>query len=50
VVASFHVVGADLIIRRENDFLDGLQADAAARYGWTLEWNPDQMTVRSAIG
>jgi uncharacterized protein involved in tellurium resistance len=46
VIASFHVVAEDLIIRRENDFLSGLQEDAAARYGWTLEWNPDRMTVR----
>ena len=47
VVASFHIVQGDLIIRRENDYLDGLQADAAARYGWALEWNPDGMTPRS---
>jgi uncharacterized protein involved in tellurium resistance len=46
VVASFHVVGDDLIIRRENDYLDGLQAQAAERYGWALEWNPDGMTLR----
>ncbi len=46
VVASFHVSGDDLVIRRENDFLDGTQADAAARHGWTLEWNPDGMTLR----
>jgi stress response protein SCP2/uncharacterized protein involved in tellurium resistance len=46
VIASFHVVGGDVIIRRENDYLDGLQSDAAARYGWALEWNPDGMTLR----
>ena len=46
LMASFHVVGSDLIIRRENDYLDGLQAQAAARYGWNLEWNPDGMTLR----
>ena len=46
VVASFHVVDTDLIIRRENDYLDGLQAQAAQRYGWTLDWNPDGMTLR----
>lgn len=46
VVASFHMVSGDLIIRRENDYLEGLQADVAARYGWALEWNPDGMTLR----
>ncbi|OHV34473.1 stress protein [Parafrankia soli] len=46
VVASFHMVGDDLVIRRENDFVEGTQADAAARYGWSLEWNPDGMTPR----
>ena len=46
VVASFHVVGDDLVIRRENDFEDGPQAEAALRYGWALEWNPDGMTLR----
>jgi stress response protein SCP2/uncharacterized protein involved in tellurium resistance len=46
VVASFHVVGSDLIIRRENDYLDGLAAQAAERYGWALEWKPDGMTLR----
>ncbi|HEX4429585.1 MAG TPA: TerD family protein [Frankiaceae bacterium] len=47
VVASFHVSADDLVIRRENVFLDGTQADAAARYGWALEWNPDGMTLRA---
>jgi uncharacterized protein involved in tellurium resistance len=47
VVASFHVVDGDLILRRENDFVDGVQADAASRYGWALDWNPDGMTVRT---
>ncbi|CAO5192282.1 Stress protein [Frankia sp. AiPs1] len=47
VVASFHVVEDDLVIRRENDFLTGTQADAAARYGWTLEWGPDGTTPRA---
>jgi stress response protein SCP2/uncharacterized protein involved in tellurium resistance len=47
VVASFHVSADDLVIRREDVFLDGTQADAAARYGWTLEWNPDGMTLRT---
>jgi uncharacterized protein involved in tellurium resistance len=46
VIASFHISDGDLVIRRENDFLDGIQADAAARYGWTLDWNPDGMTLR----
>jgi stress response protein SCP2/uncharacterized protein involved in tellurium resistance len=46
VVASFHVSADDLVIRRENVFLDGAQAEAAARYGWALEWNPDGMTLR----
>jgi uncharacterized protein involved in tellurium resistance len=46
-VASFHVFANDLIIRRENDYFDGLQAEAAARYGWTLEWNADGMTPRA---
>ncbi len=46
VIASFHVSDGDLVIRRENVFLDGVQADAAARFGWTLEWNPDGMTPR----
>lgn len=46
VAASFHVVAGDLIIRRENDYLDGLHPDAAARYGWAFEWNPDGMTLR----
>ncbi len=48
VVASFHVFQGDLIIRRENEYFDGLQADAAARYGWTFEWNADGMTPRTA--
>ena len=47
VVASFHVSAEDLVIRRENDFLDGTQSDAAARYGWALDWNPDGMTLRT---
>ena len=47
VVASFHVAYGDLIIRRENDYLDGLQVEAATRYGWALEWNPDGMTPRN---
>jgi uncharacterized protein involved in tellurium resistance len=47
VVASFHVVGPDLVIRREDDFVDGPQAIAAERYGWALEWNPDGMTLRA---
>jgi uncharacterized protein involved in tellurium resistance len=50
VIASFHVVDDDLVIRRENDFLPGLQADAAPRYGWALDWNPDGMTLRSGPG
>ena len=48
VIASFHVAAGDLIIRRENDYLEGVQSDAAARYGWTFEWNSDGMTVRAA--
>lgn len=70
VVASFSVVGPDLVMRREDDYLVdaqpgdppaidrqptdrqfvGLQADAAERYGWALDWNPDGMTLRSAPG
>jgi stress response protein SCP2/uncharacterized protein involved in tellurium resistance len=46
VVASFHVAQDDLVIRRENDFLPGPQADAAQRYGWTLDWNPDGLSLR----
>ncbi len=46
VLASFHVFQGDLIIRRENDFLDGVQSEAAAKYGWSLEWEPDGMTPR----
>ncbi len=46
VAASFHVSDGDLVIRRENDLIEGVQADAAARYGWTLDWNPDGMTLR----
>ncbi|CAO5238121.1 hypothetical protein FAGKG844_240001 [Frankia sp. AgKG'84/4] len=46
VVSSFHVVGDDLIIRRENDFLAGTQADAAERYGWSLDWNQDRTSPR----
>jgi len=34
------------VIRRENDFLPGPQAEAAARYGWVLDWTPDGMTLR----
>ena len=30
-------------------FLDGLHAEAAERYGWALEWNPDGMTLRSSV-
>ncbi len=48
VVASFHVAQDDLIIRRENDFLEGPQAAVAARYGWSLEWKPDGTTLRAA--
>jgi stress response protein SCP2/uncharacterized protein involved in tellurium resistance len=47
VVASFHVSADDLVIRRENDFLDGTQSAAATRYGWALEWNPDGMALRT---
>jgi uncharacterized protein involved in tellurium resistance len=47
VVASFHMAQGDLIIRRENDYLDGPQSDAAARYGWNLDWNPDGLTLRT---
>jgi uncharacterized protein involved in tellurium resistance len=47
VAVSFHVVQGDLIIRRENDYLDGTQAEAATRYGWALEWNSDGMTPRT---
>jgi stress response protein SCP2/uncharacterized protein involved in tellurium resistance len=47
VVASFHIFQGDLIIRRENDYFDGAQSEAAARYGWTLEWNPDGMSLRT---
>jgi stress response protein SCP2/uncharacterized protein involved in tellurium resistance len=48
VIASFHVVDGDLILRRENDYLDGMQADAAGRYGWQLDWNPDGATLRTS--
>jgi uncharacterized protein involved in tellurium resistance len=48
VLASFHVVGEDLIVRRENDYVDGTESDAAVRYGWHLDWNPDGMTLRAA--
>src|SRR6185369_15860578 len=41
VLASFHVVADDLVIRRENDFVAGTLSDAGARYGWSLDWNPD---------
>jgi uncharacterized protein involved in tellurium resistance len=47
VVASFHVVQGDLVLRREDDFLAGLHPDAAQRYGFDLDWNPDGMTLRS---
>ncbi|MCM3884390.1 TerD family protein [Frankia sp. R82] len=47
VVASFHVVEDDLVIRRENDFLPRTQADAAARYGWALDWAPGGTTLRT---
>ena len=47
VIASFHLSESDLVIRRENDYLEGTQSAAAARYGWTLDWNPDGMTLRS---
>ncbi|HEX4017226.1 MAG TPA: TerD family protein [Frankiaceae bacterium] len=47
VIASFHISADDLVIRRENDFLDGTQSHAAARYGWALEWNPDGMSLRT---
>jgi uncharacterized protein involved in tellurium resistance len=46
VVASFHLAQDDLVIRRENDFLLGPQAEAAARHGWALDWNPDGMSLR----
>ncbi|WP_241840325.1 hypothetical protein [Frankia sp. CcI49] len=39
VAASFHMVGDDLVIRRENDFVEGAQADAAVRYGWPRGWD-----------
>ncbi|SNQ46045.1 Stress protein (fragment) [Frankia canadensis] len=45
VAASFHVVDDDLVIRREDDFVAGTLADAAARYGWSLDWNPDGMAT-----
>lgn len=47
VVASFHVVGDDLVLRREDDFVAGPQAEAGSRYGWDLDWNPDGMTLRA---
>jgi uncharacterized protein involved in tellurium resistance len=46
VVASFHLAQDDLIIRREDDFLPGPPSEAAPRYGWTLDWNPDGLTLR----
>ncbi len=46
VIASFHVAQDDLVIRRENAFFDGPPAEAAARYGWALPWNPDGLTIR----
>ncbi|WP_131773804.1 TerD family protein [Protofrankia symbiont of Coriaria myrtifolia] len=46
VVASFHVAQDDVIIRRENDFLEGVQADVAVRHGWSLEWSPGGETLR----
>ncbi|WP_045877983.1 TerD family protein [Pseudofrankia sp. DC12] len=46
VVASFHVAQDDLVIRREDEFLAGPQAEAALRYGWSLDWNPDGMSLR----
>ncbi|ADP83159.1 TerD family protein [Pseudofrankia inefficax] len=46
VVASFHVAQDDLVIRREDVFLTGPQAEAALRYGWSLEWTPDGMSLR----
>jgi len=46
VVGSFHIVEDELVIRRENDFVEGTQADAAARYGWALDWTPDGTALR----
>jgi uncharacterized protein involved in tellurium resistance len=46
LVASFHVAQDDLVIRRENDFHEGPQAEAAVAYGWSLDWNPDGSTLR----
>lgn len=48
VIASFHVVDGDLVIRRENDYVDGVQANAGETYGWFLDWNPDGMTLRTS--
>jgi uncharacterized protein involved in tellurium resistance len=47
VVASFHVVQGDLVLRRENDFVTGMPSDAAFRYGFDLDWNPEGLTLRS---
>jgi stress response protein SCP2/uncharacterized protein involved in tellurium resistance len=46
VVVSFHVAQDDLVIRRENDFLGGSQAEAAERYGWALDWNREGTALR----
>ncbi len=48
VLASFHVVAGDLIIRREDAYTEATLSDAAARFGWELDWAPDGMGLRTS--
>ena len=36
-----------VVLRRENDFVTGMPSDAASRYGFDLDWNPEGLTLRS---
>jgi uncharacterized protein involved in tellurium resistance len=46
VLASFHFVQGDLIIRRENAYAEGTVAESGARFGWELDWAADGMGLR----
>ncbi|NIZ92686.1 hypothetical protein F1544_16985 [Kineosporiaceae bacterium B12] len=48
-LASVHHVAGDLVVRRENEFFPGPQAEVAAAYGFDdLEWGPGGTTPRTA--
>ncbi|NAZ84146.1 stress protein, partial [Kineococcus sp. R8] len=48
-LVSVHNVGGDLVVRRENEFFPGPQAEVAAAYGFDdLDWGPGGTVPRPA--